>query len=253
MRNKVIKAAQEVFETLGPRYAEKVYQGALAHELRLKGIPQRREYNTQLLYKKHEIGIITVDLVVGDDLVLELKAVKKVTESHKKQVRAYLVSLGLDNGMLINFPTDGEQVEVFGEVRKDVALAEPSCSARGKAIEKIASAAKQVADTLGAEFFYRVSGTADYYLKALKTEFRLCQLLYEERKFELQYKDFVVNESSELVVDRKYLLDVISKKEIDEGTVEEYKWRWAPTGLKHGVLINIQPDTALVEVERFKV
>jgi GxxExxY protein len=253
MRKKVVEAAQEVFELLGPKYPEKVYQGALAHELRLRDIPHMREYNTQLLYKRHEIGIITVDMVVDNDLVVELKAVKKVSESHKKQVRAYLISTGLENGMLINFPTEGDEVEVFDEVSKDIVLTEPSCSARGKAIDKIASAAREMADALGAEFFYRASGTTSYYRRALKTEFRLCKVDYEERKFELQYKGFVVREASELVVDKKYLLDVISRKEVDETAIDDYKWRWAPTGLKQGVLINIEPDTASVEVVKFKV
>ena len=253
MREQVIEAAQEVFKTLGPGYLEKVYQGALAHELRLRDIPHQREYNTQLLYKRHELGIIRVDLVVGGDLIVELKAVKKVTESHKQQVRAYLVSTGFTKGILVNFPPEGEEVEVFDETRDDSVLVEPICSFKGKAIEKIAKAAEEVANNLGAEFFYQPKQKSDYYLKALKTEFRLCDLPYEERTFELLYKDFVVNENTVLIVDKRYLLDVISKDEIAEDTIAEYRWRWRPTGLRQGVLINIRPDTALVEIERFKV
>lgn len=251
VRNRIIKAAKEVFKTLGPGYLERVYQGAFAHELRLRNIKHQREYNTQLLYKKHELGIITVDLVVGGDLAVELKAVSKISESHKKQVRAYLISTGLDNGILINFPKDRDEIDVFDEVRGEAPLVEPSCNYKGKAIEKIAEAAEEVADNLGAEFFYQPH--ANYYLKALKTEFRLCGLDYEERSYELLYKDFVVDDGSVLVVDRRYLLDVISGEEIDEDTIDGYKWEWGPTGLKQGILININPDTALVEIKKFKV
>jgi GxxExxY protein len=253
MKKKLVKTAEEVFDTLGPGYVEKVYQGALAHELRLRDIPHQREYNTQLLYKKHELGIIRVDLVVDGNLVVELKALKKISESHKKQVRAYLISTGLPKGILVNFPSDRDEIDVFDEVLDETALVTPECTYKGKAIEKIAKAAEEVANNLGAEFFYQPKQKPDYYLKALKTEFRLCELPYEERTFELLYKDFVVDEGSYLIADKRYLLDVISAKEIDEYLIEGYRWEWKVTGLKQGILVNIQPDTAVVEIERFKI
>lgn len=251
MKTSVIESAQEVFSTLGPGYLEKVYQRALAHELRLRDIPHQREYNTQLLYKKHELGIITVDFMVGGNLLVELKAVKKINESHKKQVRAYIVSTQIDDGILINFPPIGEGIEVYEESRGDASLVQPSCSFKGKAIEKIAKAAEEVANTLGAEFFYQPQ--ANYYLGALKTEFRLCELPYQERTFELLYKDFVVDEEKALIVDGRYLLDVVSQDKIDNDTIAEHRWMWRPTGLKQGILVNICPDTAVVEIERFRV
>lgn len=109
-------------ERVGPGYAENVYQGALAHELRLRDIPNQREYNTQLLYKKHELGIIRVDLVVNGNLVVELKALKKISESHKKQVRAYLISTGLPTGVLVNFRPDRDEVDVFDELLDEAAV-----------------------------------------------------------------------------------------------------------------------------------
>lgn len=253
MREKALEAAQEAFTTLGPRYPEKVYQGALAHELRLRDIPHQREYNTQLLYKKHELGIITVDLVVNGNLIVELKAVKKVSKSHLQQVRAYLVSTDLPQGILINFPTDGDTVEVFDEALDETVSVEPSYAFKGRVIEKVVNAAKEVAGNLGAEFFYQPKKKSDYYLKALKTEFRLCGLAYQERTFELLYKDFVVDEEQALIVDGRYLLGVISQKEIDAETIAEYQWMWKPAGFKQGILVNICPDTAVVEIERFRV
>ena len=251
MREKVIEAAQEVFQTLGSGYLEKVYQKALAHELRLRDVPHQREYSTQLLYKKHELGIIFVDLVVAGKLIVELKAVNKLQASHEKQVRAYVISTGFPTGILLNFPKNRDEVDVIDVARDDTVMMEPRCKIKAKTVEKVAEAAKEVADTLGAEFFYQSS--TDYYLKALKTEFRLCDLPYEEKTFELLYKDFVVNENTVLIVDKRYLLDVISKDEIDEDTISEHRWRWRPTRLKQGILINIRPDTALVEIERIKI
>jgi GxxExxY protein len=93
-----------------------------AHELLLRDIPCEKEYNTQLLYKKHEFGIIRVDLVIGGNLVVELKAVKKVTGGHRKQARVYLVLKGLANGILINFPTSRDEIDIFDEVFDETAL-----------------------------------------------------------------------------------------------------------------------------------
>lgn len=62
-----------------------------------------------------------------------------------------------------------------------------------------------------------------------------------------------MDEGSYLIADKRYLLDVISAEEIDEDLIEGYKCAWKPTGLKRGILVNIQPDTAVVEIERFRI
>lgn len=251
MREKVIEAAQDVFSTLGAGHVESVYQNALAHELRLRDIPHQREFNIQLLYKKQELGIIRLDFLIGKDFAVELKAVKKVTESHKKQVRAYLLSSNWENGLLINFPPEGDEVGVYDESLSNAELVEPNCSYKGKAIEKIITAADEVAKNLGAEFFY--NPYFNYYLKALKAEFRLCNLKYEEKTFELLYKDYVIAEQTALIVDKRYLLDVISKKELNQDIIDEHRWIWSRTGIKQEVLINICPDSALVQIEKFRI
>lgn len=112
------------------------------------------------------------------NLVVELKALEKISESHTKQVRAYLISTGLPMGILINFPPDRNEIDVFDEVLDESALVTPECTYKGKAIEKIAKAAEEVANNGGAEFFYQPKQKPDYHLKTLRTEFKLCDLPY---------------------------------------------------------------------------
>lgn len=248
MRREAIKSADEVFSILGPGYGEKVYQTALSHEMRLRGVPHQREHNIQLLYKKHELGMISVDFLVGDDTIVECKAVKTIKESHKKQVRAYALSLGLEGGTLINFHKEEDELEVFEVGVEGVEFEKPSTAVKGRVVDRIKESAEEVANILGAEFFYQPD--ASYYYDALKLEFRMRDVPYTVREFELLYKEHIVETESYFVIENKYLLDVISKGEIDEDLVKEYQWEWGVTGFKSGILINIQPDTAKLELAR---
>jgi GxxExxY protein len=99
----VIGAAIEVHRKLGPGYLESVYEDALAIELYLRHIPFVRQAPVAVNYKGHLIGQGRIDIVVADLLVVELKAVEKLSEVHVAQVISYLKATGLHLGLLINF------------------------------------------------------------------------------------------------------------------------------------------------------
>jgi GxxExxY protein len=64
-------------------------------------------YETQKAIKIHfegiEVGRYCLDLVVGNHIVVELKAVKALAEIHRAQIRSYLKASSLPVGLLINF------------------------------------------------------------------------------------------------------------------------------------------------------
>jgi GxxExxY protein len=62
-----------------------------------------RQKEISVLYKGRAIGKQRVDLVVGEKLVVELKAVESLAEIHKAQMISYLKATGLPLGLLINF------------------------------------------------------------------------------------------------------------------------------------------------------
>lgn len=102
----MIGAALEVHRELGPGYLESVYEEALAHELRLAGIPFARQPVIDVPYKGVAVGTGRVDMLVDSRLILELKAVEELNPLHAAQLRSYLRMLNLELGLLINFNTE---------------------------------------------------------------------------------------------------------------------------------------------------
>ena len=103
LAHSVIGAAIEVHRHLGPGYLEGVYEDALAVELKLRGIAFERQKRIQIQYKGHAIGEARLDLLVGKQLVVELKAVNLLADIHTAQVISYLKATRLQLGLLINF------------------------------------------------------------------------------------------------------------------------------------------------------
>ena len=99
----VIGAAIEVHRILGPGFLEEIYQEALEIELELRGIPYRTQYPVAIKYKNRDIGKGRLDFFVNNTLVVELKAVEKLTPKHKAQVISYLKMTTQPLGLLINF------------------------------------------------------------------------------------------------------------------------------------------------------
>ena len=95
----------EVHNTLGPGFAEKIYEQALCYELDLRGIPFKCQKTVEVIYKEKVIGTHRLDLVVDGKIILELKAVSGLTDVFKEQVLSYLKASGLRLGILINFGT----------------------------------------------------------------------------------------------------------------------------------------------------
>lgn len=103
LARRVIDAAVEVHRHLGPGYAESVYENALVIELDLRGIAFQRQAGFSVAYKGHQVGEGRMDLFVERLLVVELKAVDRVTEIHVSQAISYLKATGLPLALLINF------------------------------------------------------------------------------------------------------------------------------------------------------
>jgi len=99
----VIGCAIEVHRHLGPGYLEDVYEEALCEELRLRGIPFKRQPSISVSYKGKRVGQGRLDLLVDDKLIVELKAVSAIAPVHSAQVMSYLKATNLILGLLINF------------------------------------------------------------------------------------------------------------------------------------------------------
>ena len=99
----IIGAAFTVSNTLGCGFLEKVYENALALELRRNGLDVRQQVPMEVRYREEIVGIYQADIVVNDAVVVELKAVRDIDSVHRAQCLNYLRASGLSLGLVINF------------------------------------------------------------------------------------------------------------------------------------------------------
>ncbi|MGH7244572.1 MAG: GxxExxY protein [Phycisphaerales bacterium] len=99
----VIASAMAVHSELGPGLLERFYELAFCRELELRKIPFSRQHPIRISYKGAMLGDQFVDLVIADLLVVELKAVERVSDTHLAQLKCYMRSARLPLGLLLNF------------------------------------------------------------------------------------------------------------------------------------------------------
>ena len=103
LSDEVIGAAYEVSNVLGAGFLEKVYRDALREELRQRGIDAKAEQTLKVRYKGVVVGDYSVDLLVEQELIVELKCVDVIVDDHLAQCLNYLKATGAPLGLMINF------------------------------------------------------------------------------------------------------------------------------------------------------
>ena len=99
----VIGCAYTVSNVLGCGFLEKVYENALAHELRKHGLKVAQQFPIKVYYDSIIVGDYIADLLVNDCILVELKAVQTLDSVHQAQCLNYLKATGLRICLLINF------------------------------------------------------------------------------------------------------------------------------------------------------
>ena len=107
----IIGCAYGVANALGNGFLEKVYENALAHELRKKGLLVEQQRPISVQYDGVTVGEYLADLLVEAKVLVELKAVKQIEDIHKAQCINYLKVTGLEICLLINFGTPKVQIK----------------------------------------------------------------------------------------------------------------------------------------------
>jgi GxxExxY protein len=103
LSGRVIGCAFTVLNTLGAGFLEKVYENALAHELRKAGLGVVQQSGITVTYDAIVVGQYFVDLVVEQALLVELKTVNAFDEGHRAGSVNYLKASGLQLCLLLNF------------------------------------------------------------------------------------------------------------------------------------------------------
>ena len=99
----IIGAAIAVHKELGPGFLESVYDNALAIELGQRAIPYHRQFYISVIYQGVQVGVHRLDYFVKDQIVVELKAAKDITDLHFAVVRSYLRAVQREHALILNF------------------------------------------------------------------------------------------------------------------------------------------------------
>ncbi len=113
LTGEIIRCAFSVSNELGAGFLEKVYENALAHELRKTGFAVEQQKEIQVTYDNMVVGQYTADLVVNGSVIVELKAVKEFNNVHYAQCMNYLKATGMKICLLINFGVPKIQIKRF--------------------------------------------------------------------------------------------------------------------------------------------
>ena len=101
--DKIIKAFYSVYNGLGPGFLEKVYENALAIELRGCGLRVEQQRPVSVCYHGEVVGEYFADIAINDSIILELKTVERLSENYAAQLINYLRATDFELGLLLNF------------------------------------------------------------------------------------------------------------------------------------------------------
>lgn len=116
LTEQIIGCAYTVGNSLGYGFLEKVYENALAYELNKDGMDVVRQKPIKVFYDGVVVGDYFADLLVGEEIIIELKAVKAIDNSHFAQCLNYLKATDKKLCLLINFA--GNKVQIKRIVNK---------------------------------------------------------------------------------------------------------------------------------------
>ena len=100
--DKIIGAFYHVYHALGYGFLEKVYENALAFELRKRGLAVVQQPAIKIRYDDHVVGEYFGDLLVEGCVLVEMKAVGALLPEHEAQLLNCLRGSDVDVGLLLN-------------------------------------------------------------------------------------------------------------------------------------------------------
>ncbi|MBN2394599.1 MAG: GxxExxY protein [Anaerolineae bacterium] len=238
----IIGAYYEVYNHTSRTYPEYIYERAMIHELRSRGLPCTQQDEYKIFYKNCPVGIQRLDLFVVQEVVVENKVADKLTKRHKAQCISYLKTVNKPIGLLINFgsaePNFHRLYFDFDKRPENVTHAHPEPDADWLYPDlacKILGALYEVHHVLGAGFVHRIYANACHY--ELKSRNFIVEPI---KRVQVAYKDTVIGDIAfgHLLVEGKIMIFPVAIREVEDIHLDDLKtWmRWR--NIQLGILAN---------------
>lgn len=118
LTEKIIGAAYNVHNALGPNLTEKPYEMALAMQLRSMGFAVEVQKTVPLIFDKNQVGVQRIDIVVEKTIIVETKAVRTINAEYLRKLLTTLRNTGYPLGLLINFGPSVQVRRVINSMRR---------------------------------------------------------------------------------------------------------------------------------------
>ena len=119
LSKRIIGVFYEVYNELGHGFIESVYHKSMVIGLKTAGLEVCNPGVIPVFFRNHPVGDFEGDVLVGQSVLLELKAVPTLDSAHQAQLLNYLRATDIEVGLLLNFGVKPEFKRlVFDNQRK---------------------------------------------------------------------------------------------------------------------------------------
>ena len=113
----IIGGIYNVYNGLGPGLLESIYEAALVHELKKRGLKVEKQVPLKIVYDDIVLPMdYRIDLLLEDTVIIELKSVEVISEVHHKQILTYMKIANKPLGLLVNFNTSNIAKSIFRKI-----------------------------------------------------------------------------------------------------------------------------------------
>ena len=108
LTQQIIKFYYKVYNELGYGFLEKVYQNAMFIALREEGLEIEAQRKIDVWFRGNKVGEYYADIIVGNKVIIELKAAECLLQENEAQLLNYLRGTNIEVGLLLNFGKNAE-------------------------------------------------------------------------------------------------------------------------------------------------
>jgi GxxExxY protein len=110
LKKNIIGVYYDVYNELGYGFLEKVYHKAMLIELHKRGYVIESEKKLNVYYKNEIVGEYVPDIIINESVIVELKCVEYLIETHENQLLNYLKATNCEVGLILNFGKDPQLI-----------------------------------------------------------------------------------------------------------------------------------------------